>query len=168
MGDFFLRSICGVQLMVPIHRTLAWISTSVNYQFSWVCMQETFSEVRACNKRLQKIQPLILYRKTDLLEGGQRSKNRTTNPYWVFTLRWCDDLNFHRARCQSCYFFLQWWQFQFWKQEKIPLINNLLSSAYRFLSYQSVCDLLSLKRQINIAIFETWRAAWSKQKVIEF
>lgn len=42
---------------------------------------------------------VFLFRNPHLLEGRQRRKNRSTNPYGVFPLRWCDNLDFHGGWC---------------------------------------------------------------------
>jgi hypothetical protein len=41
-----------------------------------------------------------------LLEGGQGSKNRTSDPDGIFALRRCDDFNLHGRRGQSSDFLL--------------------------------------------------------------
>jgi len=41
-----------------------------------------------------------------LLEGGQRREDGSTDPYGIFTLGRCDDLDLHRGRCECVDFFL--------------------------------------------------------------
>ena len=41
-----------------------------------------------------------------LLEGGQGGEDGATDPYGVLALWWCDDLNRHCVRSQSCYLHL--------------------------------------------------------------
>merc|ERR1719430_236764 len=40
------------------------------------------------------------------LESGEGRKDRTTDPYGVFTLRWCNDLNLDGGRCEGGNFLL--------------------------------------------------------------
>ena len=42
---------------------------------------------------------VFLFRNPHLLEGRQRRKNRSTDPYGVFPLGWCDNLDFHGRWC---------------------------------------------------------------------
>ena len=49
---------------------------------------------------------VFLFRDPHLLKGGQWSQDWTTDPDWVFTLRWSNDLDLHCWRCQGSDFFL--------------------------------------------------------------
>lgn len=42
---------------------------------------------------------VFLFGNPHLLEGRQGCKNRSTDPYRVFPLRWCDNLDFHSGWC---------------------------------------------------------------------
>jgi len=49
---------------------------------------------------------VLLFTDPHLLEGRQRSQNRTTNPDGVFSLWWGDDFDFHGGWSQVTDFFL--------------------------------------------------------------
>ncbi|CAL4117781.1 unnamed protein product, partial [Meganyctiphanes norvegica] len=49
---------------------------------------------------------IFLFADPHLLEGGEGCKNRATDPYRVFALRWSNDLNFHCRWCKICDFLL--------------------------------------------------------------
>ena len=45
---------------------------------------------------------VLLLADPHLLEGGQGGEDGAADPYGVLALWWCDDLDLHRARGQSC------------------------------------------------------------------
>lgn len=49
---------------------------------------------------------ILLFGDPHLLEGRQRSQDRSSNPYWVFPFWWSNDLDFHCRWSQSSDFFL--------------------------------------------------------------
>ena len=44
---------------------------------------------------------IFLFGDPHLLEGGQRSKDGTSDPYGVFPLWWCNDLDLHCGWCKA-------------------------------------------------------------------
>jgi len=49
---------------------------------------------------------IFLFADPHLLEGWQRGQDRTSDPYRVLPLWWCNDFDFHCGRCQGSDFLL--------------------------------------------------------------
>lgn len=84
----------------------AFISSARSYSYRYGCWKEIRAKARCAESNRRTLEALavhngwstlviLLLGDPHLLEGRQRSQNRTTDPYGVFTLGWSNNLDLH-------------------------------------------------------------------------